>query len=83
MFFSAAGTLPWPIPHACASGTATDIVADIAKLARGEDRDVKLRSGDIVIVPTDEGRRLTQDTLESISKVFSFGVGGSVNLSKP
>lgn len=59
------------------------LLVDIAKLARGEDRDVKLRSGDIVVVPTDEGRRLTQDTFESISKVFSFGVGGSVNLSRP
>ncbi|MBX7143194.1 MAG: polysaccharide export protein [Oligoflexia bacterium] len=59
------------------------LVVDLSRLARGEDRDVRLRNGDIVVVPSDSGRRLTQDTFEGISKVFNFGIGGSVNLANP
>lgn len=59
------------------------LVIDLSRLARGEERDVRLRNGDIVVVPSDSGRRLTQDTFEGISKVFNFGIGGSVNLANP
>jgi polysaccharide export outer membrane protein len=59
------------------------LVVNLEKVARGEDRDVRIRNGDIVLVPSDSGRRMRQDTFESISKVFNFGVGGSVNLASP
>lgn len=57
------------------------LVLDLERIARGEDRDVRLRSGDIVRVPSHSRRRLAQDTFESISRILNFGVGGSVNLA--
>ena len=56
-------------------------VLDLEGLARGETRDVRLRNGDIVRVPSDSGRRMRQDTFESISKIFNFGVGSSVPIN--
>ncbi len=58
------------------------LVLDLGKMASGEDKDVRLRNGDIVRVPSDSGRRLTQDTFEGLTKLINFGVGGSVNLAK-
>ncbi|MFM1848099.1 MAG: hypothetical protein RL417_1573 [Pseudomonadota bacterium] len=56
------------------------LVIDLERISRGEDRDVRLRNGDIVRVPSDSGRRLTQDTFEGISRILNFGVGGTVNV---
>lgn len=56
------------------------LLVDLEKISRGEDRDVRLRNGDIVRVPSDSGRRLTQDTFEGISRILNFGVGGTVNV---
>ncbi len=53
-------------------------VVDLQKIASGEDRDIRLRSGDIVRIPSDSGRRLTQDTFESITKIFNIGAGFSI-----
>lgn len=58
------------------------LVLDLTKLARGEEHDVRLRNGDIVRVPSDSGRRMTQDTFEGISRIINLGVGGQVNLVK-
>lgn len=54
------------------------LVLDLEKIASGEDRDVRLRNGDIVRVPSHSGRRLTQDTFESIRSIFSVGAGVSL-----
>lgn len=54
------------------------LIVNLEELARGEGRDVRLRNGDIVRVPSDAGKRLTQDTFEGITKIFNVGVGGSV-----
>lgn len=56
------------------------LVIDLEQISRGEERDVRLRNGDIVRVPSDSGRRLTQDTFEGISRILNFGVGGTVNV---
>ena len=56
------------------------LVLDLEQIARGELKDVRLRNGDIVRVPSDSGRRLKNDTFESISKIINFGIGGSVPL---
>jgi polysaccharide export outer membrane protein len=56
------------------------LVRDLEDIALGSSSDVTLRSGDIVRVPTDTQRRISQDTIESISRVLNFGVGGHVNL---
>ncbi len=56
------------------------LLMDLAKIATGEDKDVRLRNGDIVRVPSDSGRRMRQDTFEGISRIINVGVGGSVNL---
>lgn len=54
------------------------LIVDLQKVASGEQRDVRLRNGDIVRVPSDSGRRLTQDTFESITRIFNVGAGFSV-----
>lgn len=54
------------------------LLINLEELARGEGKDVRLRNGDIIRVPSDSGRRLTQDTFDSISKIFNVGIGGSV-----
>ncbi len=56
------------------------LVLDLSHIASGEERDVRLRNGDIVRVPSHSGRRLSRDTFEGISRVLNFGIGGSVNL---
>ena len=56
------------------------LLVDLELLARGEDRDVRLKNGDIVRVPSDSGRRLKQDTWEGITSIINFGVGGSVSV---
>lgn len=55
-------------------------IVDIEKIVSGNEPDILLRSGDIVRVPSDSGRRMTEDTYENISRILNFGVGGSVNL---
>ena len=60
----------------------TRLVLDLEKIGAGEEKDVRLRNGDIVRVPSDSSRRLRQDTFEGITKLINFGVGGSVNLAK-
>ncbi|NLF24350.1 MAG: polysaccharide export protein [Deltaproteobacteria bacterium] len=57
------------------------LVVNLEKIAMGEDRDVRLKNGDIIRVPSNSGRRLRQDTFESITKILNFGVGGSVPLN--
>lgn len=59
----------------------THLVLNLESIAAGEDRDIRLRNGDIIRVPSASGRRLTQDTFDGISKILNFGVGGSVNLA--
>jgi len=58
------------------------LIVDLQKIGTGEQKDVRLRNGDIVRVPSDAGRRLTQDTFEGLTKLINFGVGGHVNLAK-
>jgi polysaccharide export outer membrane protein len=56
------------------------LVVSLERVASGEEKDVRLKTGDIVRVPSDSGRRLSQDTFEGISKIINFGVGGSFAL---
>ncbi len=56
------------------------LVLDLAKIANGEERDVRLKNGDIVQVPSDSGRRMTRDTFEGLSRIINFGIGGSVRV---
>jgi polysaccharide biosynthesis/export protein len=55
-------------------------IVDLQKVVSGEEKDILLRDGDIVRVPSHSGRRLRSDTFETITKVINFGVGGSVSL---
>lgn len=57
-------------------------IVDLEKIGSGEEKDVRIRNGDIVRIPSDSSRRLRQDTYESISKIINFGVGGNVNVVK-
>jgi protein involved in polysaccharide export with SLBB domain len=56
------------------------LVLNLEDVARGTSRDIPLRGGDVVRVPTDPQRRLSQDTFEGITRVLNFGVGGQLNL---
>ncbi len=56
------------------------LVLDLGRIANGEEKDVRLKNGDIVQVPTDSGRRMTRDTYEGISRIINFGIGGSVRV---
>lgn len=56
------------------------LILDLTQVISGETRDLKLRNGDVVRVPSDSGRRLRQDTFEAIGKVINVGVGGTVNV---
>ncbi|MCO6432033.1 MAG: polysaccharide export protein [Deltaproteobacteria bacterium] len=58
------------------------LIVSLEKISSGEASDVKLKTGDIVRVPSHSGRRLRQDTFEGITKLINFGVGGSVNLAQ-
>lgn len=58
------------------------LVLDLEKMGTGEEKDVRLKNGDIVRVPSHSGRRMRQDTFDSITKLINFGIGGSVNLAK-
>jgi polysaccharide biosynthesis/export protein len=66
-----------------ALGKKAHLVLDLTRLASGEEKDVRLRNGDIVRVPSDAGRRMRQDTFEGIRRFINFGIGGSVNLANP
>lgn len=57
------------------------LIVDLEKVASGEESDVRLRSGDVIRVPTHAGRRLGEDTYKTITGILNFGVGGSVNLA--
>jgi protein involved in polysaccharide export with SLBB domain len=56
------------------------LIVDLTKVATGEERDVRLRNGDIVRVPSDNSRRFRQDTYETLGRVINFGVGGQVSV---
>jgi polysaccharide export outer membrane protein len=58
------------------------LLVDLEKISRGELEDVRLRDGDILIIPTDSGRRLTSSTLEGFSRIINFGVGGQYNVAQ-
>ncbi|MCB0340326.1 MAG: hypothetical protein KDD53_12015, partial [Bdellovibrionales bacterium] len=61
-------------------GRRARLLVDLSLIAQGEQDDVRLRDGDIVIVPSDRGRRMTQDTFDGISRVINVGVGSSYNI---
>lgn len=56
------------------------LIVDLEKIATGEQGDVRLRNGDLVRVPSDSGRRMSQDTFEGFQKIINFGIGGTVSL---
>jgi protein involved in polysaccharide export with SLBB domain len=62
-------------------GRKVHLVLDLEKLASGEQEDVMLKNGDIVRIPSDSGRRLTQDTFEGLTRIINFGVGGTYNMA--
>lgn len=58
------------------------LTVDLEKLVAGTDRDVYLRNGDLIRVPSHSGRFVTRQVIEGINSLVSFGVGGSVNVAK-
>ncbi len=60
----------------------TRLVVNLEEILSGIESDVPLRNGDIIRVPSHSGRRLRQDTFDSITRIINFGVGGSVNMAQ-
>ena len=56
------------------------LVIDLTRIMTGDEKDVRLRNGDIVRVPSNAGRRMTSDTFDGIRKLLNFGIGGSYRL---
>lgn len=56
-------------------------VVNLEDIARGVSKDIKLRDGDIVVVPTHSGRRVTQSTMDGLASLINFGVGGQYNVN--
>jgi polysaccharide export outer membrane protein len=57
-------------------------VFDLDRIRSGEIQDLKLRTGDVLRVPTDSGKRMTETTFEGLSRIINFGVGGTVNVAQ-
>ncbi len=56
------------------------LLVDLQKIATGEEPDIRLKNGDVIRVPSDSGKRMTQDTFEGVTRIINVGVGGTVNL---
>lgn len=54
---------------------------NLERIASGEQKDVLIRAGDIIRVPSDSYRKMTSDTFDNITKVINFGIGGNIPLS--
>lgn len=57
-------------------------VFDLGAIRSGEVNDFKLRTGDVLRVPSDSGKRMTEATFEGLSRIINFGVGGNVNVGQ-
>ena len=57
-------------------------VFDLDAIRSGQLRDMKLRTGDVLRVPSDSGKRMTEATFEGLSRIINFGVGGTVNVGQ-
>lgn len=57
------------------------LVFNLDAIRSGEMPDLKLRTGDVLRVPTDSGKRMTEATFEGLSRIINLGVG-NVNVGK-
>lgn len=57
------------------------LVMSLEDIMNGKEQDVPLRNGDIVRVPSDEGRRMRQDTFEGFTRLINVGAGASYNIA--
>jgi polysaccharide export outer membrane protein len=57
------------------------LVINLEDFLQGQSNDVLLRDGDVIRVPSDSARRVTQNTFEGLSRVINFGVGGNFNVA--
>lgn len=58
------------------------LIVDLKQIAYGAQSDIRIRSGDVIRVPTHGSRRLGEDTYRTITGILNFGVGGTVNVAK-
>ena len=63
-------------------GESVHLVLNLEDIALGRAKDVRLLNGDLIIVPSLEGRRMRQDTFEAIQRVLNLGVGGQVRIGQ-
>ena len=56
------------------------LVVNLESISQGTDNDVRLKHGDLVRVPSDPGRRLSEDTFESIARLVGVGVSVQVGV---
>ncbi len=60
------------------AGPQGRLIIDLQRMSNGEQRDVPLRAGDIVRVPSDIGRRHKRDAFEAVTRMINFGIGGTI-----
>lgn len=58
-------------------GKKVALTIDAERLAIGEEKDVRLRDGDVIRVPSHSGRFAVRQLFEGINRLFSFGVSAS------
>ncbi len=54
------------------------VTVDLERLALQEGRDIRLRDGDLVRVPSAEGRFVTRQVVATLNSFFHFGVSGNM-----
>lgn len=60
------------------SGKKALLTVDLEKVALRDGKDIRLRDGDIVRVPSHSGRFATRQVVTSINSLFSFGMSSNV-----
>ncbi|MCI5066239.1 polysaccharide export protein [bacterium] len=62
------------------TGDRLRLVVNLEEILSGAQKDISVRNGDLVRVPSHSGRRMREDTFNGITRILNFGVGGSVNV---
>ena len=62
-------------------GDKVHLVVNLEHIMRGDQQDTRLRDGDIIRVPSNPGRRLSEDTFRTVTQFINFGVSGGMSIA--
>jgi polysaccharide export outer membrane protein len=63
------------------AGESLRFVVNLEDILNGNQRDVPVRNGDVIRVPSHSGRRMAQSTFDGLSRIINFGVGSTYQVS--